>query len=76
MAFRDVDALPLAEAILAADVNCPGRVRMSGTSYVVSTVVGIVTALVVSIGGTAAVKSSQAGEAAPKNPNEVSYADE
>jgi hypothetical protein len=46
------------------------------TQGIVSLVTGVVLAGVVSVGGTAALKSSTAGEAGPKDPNSVSYADE
>lgn len=46
------------------------------TQGLIALVTGVVTAAIVSIGGTAAIKSAQAGPEGPKDPNAVSYADE
>lgn len=46
------------------------------TQGLISLVTGVVVAGILSVGGTAAIKSSQAGPEGPADPNAVSYADE
>lgn len=46
------------------------------TQGLISLVTGVVVAGILSVGGTAAIKSSQASPDGPKDPNSVEYADQ
>lgn len=47
-----------------------------GVQALVSVLAGMATAAVITVGGTAAVKSSQASPPSPENASSVGYADE